>query len=390
MANGQQVNTRPNIQAPSVPNYSFGDGSVLGDSPTIKRGQLGLRQVAARRTWSEKTGYSFSRHYEGHHVAVDRGFDNPSIVCGANQVVANRNYASEKATLDVSFSHRTVQESRANWAQPEEYKEFWGFEPQQVEIPIWRHSAYVLLNFSTYVSGVFYPLTRQIWMAANHYRQMWESRYQQEVTEEIIRIPVPNDVPGRLQLNRPFDIMELVRAPSEFGLFYPDDDDATRARKIGLMRELGRAVFMGKTHVKEYRYVLKQTAVVPSNASVTPALQYDRRLLTSAQIAWLVRRNVYFHALVRRQTPAACRPIFAPRLSLSNSLTRSPRFAQVLWRGYPGRVTEINNGSIEITRFWEEQFDFEIDYNITPLLTDRELVYGAVGDVSRPLNPNLP
>ena len=161
--------------------YPFGQGTpninTLPPAGAIPRrfGDLGVKKLSARRTWTEKTGYSFSEFYEGHHSAINLAFQNPNIICGANHVVADRNYGSEKATMNVTFGHRTKEEAIANFAQPEEFKSFWSFEPQLVRMEMWRHPVYFnILNDQPYASGVTYPLARQIWLAVQQFLRAWE------------------------------------------------------------------------------------------------------------------------------------------------------------------------------------------------------------------------
>lgn len=359
MANGL---TRAQLNA--VNNYTFGEHELQSTSRIVNR--PGVRKVSARRTWTEKTGYSFQEVYQGHHSDISRAFDNPNIVCGANSVVADRDFGSESATMAVSFGHRTKAEARANYAQPEEYKDFWAFEPQLIRLPIWRHPSYAnVLDSFPYASGVVYPLARQIWIATNRFIQAWEERYNSEVTEDIVNIPYPDDALGILLLNRPFSIWELVEPPT-FGT------PAELAIKRNLGQDMAIKIMLGQTHFKEYRYILKNTTVVPSNSGVSPALIHDKRLFTSGNLAYVIGRNVWGLNILRSRTPALCRPISAPRLALIRNL-RSGRLAGSSWRPFPGKTTEINNGSIEIVRYWEEQFGFEIDTNITPYITPAEL-----------------
>lgn len=339
-------------------NYTFGERPSLAKSKKIPE-SIPIQKVRGRRTWTEKTGYNFEEVYEGHHADINRAFDDPRFVCGANQVIAQRDHASEKASMTVSFGHRTKFESILNLAQPEEFKSVWTFEPSVETLPIWRHPAYIPLDYRPYESGVNYPLARQIWLAVNQYLRAWEDRFGLEVREAIRNIPIDQPDIRFLRLFENFDIFHYVKAP-EFGT----EEEKTNKRALAV--SMANNLLYGRSTFTVFRYILKNTSVVASNSGYSFGLTGHNNLYTSPDMARIVAQNVFGLEAARSRTPAGCRPVTAPKRALIRDLITG--FKNVSWLSYPATTTELTNGSIEVVRMWVERFAFEIDTNITPFV----------------------
>lgn len=330
---------------------------------SLARGRLDPQLITVRKTWSEQSGYSFSEEWEGDYRAINNAFDNPNYVCGANQVIAQRATHSERANMTISFGHRTKEEARANYAQPEEFKSIWLLDATAVELPLWRHPEYrAILDDSPYQLHQVYPLCRQIWMATQQFISAWESRYATEVNEGIISVPIDQESLGQgvLRLSRPFDIWELVGRPTEGDIEH----------KLAVGRELADNILHGRSTYTQYRQTLQNRAVVSSNmgigfSSANIPINY---LYTNNHMIRIINSDIWGLENTRSRTPAGCRDVNAPKRALIASLRRDTSVGRY-WRFLPPTTIELTNGSIEHSRNFIEMLPHEINETVTPIYT---------------------
>lgn len=312
-----------------------------------------------RFTWSETSGYNTQEVYTGDFRQLVRAFDDPVYVCGAQQVVLEKDPESEAGRLSVDFGHRTRREAQLNYSQPENFKDVWVLESQVENVEVWRAPKFASLSDNQFVSNGRFPLGQLIVFATQQYLAAFNQAIAVQINETIGRIETtpPEGHPGQLNLVKAFDIKDYV-----------DLSDANETQ-VALAECLADSVLKGKTTHPQFRQVVTNQSVVPSNSFFSNSLfDWRRGYISTLQLCWTIRANIFGLEAQRARTPAACRPISASKWSMIRGLLS--RFGDVHWLPYAPTITELNNGSFEISRSWVEFFDWEVEECTIPENTE--------------------